>query len=641
MIRKFVVIVVLILSACWLVAFNQSSNTNSYQTNYQLRIGALETAEKQLLETLAQTNLKDSQQVAQLDDAIVRTRLTMKAADFWLRYLEPLAYKQINAPLPVEWETEVFEKYEPPYKRVGAGLTLAYLHLHDDNPNTDTLKSLIQKALTATNIYTHDSITQRLTDYHHFYLCNRLFLLNLAAIYTTGFECPNTDKVITELNAMLHSTVSLYQSFNISFPNVALPQQYLDTFSALLKFVANQPKDITQFDHFHFVRNYINPLFRLNQQLIVQHKVVSKSLVDYALNKRATDIFDKRLYYGQNGKGVFLRVTDSLALAQINELGKQLFFDPILSGNNKRSCASCHKPDQCFTDTSVVSALQYNGYQRLARNTPSLLNTVHNHLLMADGKHYTLEQQAEDVMTNPHEMGSDAKKILEQVLSCNDYKLALWQLAKLTPSEPEPNIRHITSAIISYYSTFSFYEAPFDAAIKQSVVISDAAMRGYNLFMGKAQCGTCHFPPVFNGVKPPYVGSEFEVLGVPADTSYTRLSADTGRYVVNPAPEMFRAFRTGTVRNAARTAPYMHNGVISDMKQLIAFYNNGGGTGHGLNVPNQTLSADSLHLSSSEQQDLIAFINSLNEDIPIITKPATLPKSKNKQLNNRQPGGEY
>jgi cytochrome c peroxidase len=159
--------------------------------------------------------------------------------------------------------------------------------------------------------------------------------------------------------------------------------------------------------------------------------------------------------------------------------------------------------------------------------------------------------------------------------------------------------------------------------------------------MSKAQCATCHFVPQFNGVKPPYIGSEFEVLGVPADSLYKTLSPDSGRYTLNPANETFRAFRTGTLRNSERTKPYMHNGAFNTMNQVLDFYDGGGGIGHGLTIPNQTLSSDSLHLTKVEKQNLIAFIKSLNEDIEFETKPEHLPLSKNKNLNYRKVGGEY
>jgi cytochrome c peroxidase len=146
---------------------------------------------------------------------------------------------------------------------------------------------------------------------------------------------------------------------------------------------------------------------------------------------------------------------------------------------------------------------------------------------------------------------------------------------------------------------------------------------------------------VFNGVKPPYVGSEFEVIGVPADTAHSKLSPDSGRFRINPAIETLRAFRTGTIRNAARTAPYMHNGVFNTLDEVLRFYNHGGGAGRGLDVPNQTLSSDSLHLNDVELGYLKAFMFSLNEDVKILSTPVALPATRLKQYQSRVVGGNY
>jgi cytochrome c peroxidase len=561
--------------------------------------------------------------------------------DFWFRYLEPISYKKINGPLPVEWETEVFEKFEKPYKREGAGLTLALLYLDESSIKKDHLIELIQASLNATQTFYADSITNELKTYHHFFLCNRLFLLNLAAIYTTGFECPDTAQIIPELRLMLSNVGAIYQSFNESFPNTPLPLDYISLYKNAVAFANTQSNNYSQFDHFTFIKDYINPLFAFNQTLINQYHVVTKSYVDYSLSKKANSIFNKKLYTGQNPKGVFLRVNDNEALAEIEQVGKLLFYDPILSGNNSRSCASCHNPTTYFTDTATSTSLQYNKHDFLPRNSPSLINAEYNHLLMMDGKHLSLQQQTKAVISNPIEMSGDEKQILQKVLNCKEYNKTLQKLLKHTPQETEVTIDHIASAITVYYSKFSNAYSPFDKAMNENKSLSSSAKNGFNLFMSKAQCATCHFVPQFNGVKPPFVSSEFEVLGVPADTAYTKLSSDKGRYDVNPADETLNAFRTGSIRNAEHTSPYMHNGVFKTLSEVIDFYNAGGGAGRGLAVNNQTLSSDSLHLSPEEKNDLIHFIKSLNEDIQFENPPETLPISKNKTLNTRIVGGIY
>ncbi len=618
----------------------QENNRQNYQKNY---FEGIENFNLSLLNLQKKINADTLINVAHIQNNINTARLYLKSIDFWLRYLEPTTYKKINGPLPVEWETEVFEKYEKPYRREGSGLTLAYLYL-DENASTikkDSLIHLIKQAQQSLAVYKADSITKNLSLPDHFYLCNRLHLLNLAAIYTTGFECPNTEQIIVELMEMLQATTTIYKSFNTTFPDYQLPKNYLDLYDSCIVFVKNQPKAIDRLDHFLFIKNYINPLFAINQQLILNYKISSKSNVDFALNKTAKTIFDKNLYDGQNSKGIFLRVKDSLALKEINQLGKQLFYDPILSANNKRSCASCHKAEHYFADTLVNTPLAFNATTSLNRNAPSLINAQFNHLIMQDGAQLTLLNQTKAVITNKDEMGSDATEVLKKVLSCNEYKKGFTKLLKFTPQEKDITMDHICSAIINYYSKFSNYYSDFDEAMINNKPLNSDAQKGFNLFMGKAQCATCHFIPQFNGVKPPYVGSEFEVLGTPSTIKYTQLSQDKGRYMVNPAIETANAFRTGTLRNADKTKPYMHNGVFKTMDDVLNFYNNGGGVGHGLVVNNQTLSSDSLHLSVTEIKQLKVFITSLNETVKFEALPTSLPKSKIKNLNARKVGGDY
>jgi len=482
--------------------------------------------------------------------------------------------------------------------------------------------------VTPFEVYKQDSITKNLRSPDHFYLCNRLYLLNLATIYTTGFEYPQTDVIITELDHMLSSVKKLYDVYNISFSSTQLSPSYLSKYEECINFVKKQSKDFETFDHFTFVKDFVNPLFAMNQQMLIEYKVKSNNYVDYSLSNEASSIFSKQLFIGQNTKGVFQNIKDAKILGEIEKIGKLLFYDPILSGNNLRSCASCHAPSHFFTDTLQGSALQFDKNGLLQRYTPSLLNSTFNHLIMYDGLHNNLQDQAKAVITSSIEMGSKEKDVVEKVMSCEEYKSVFEGLLKYTPKEKLVTIDHIASALTLYYGKFSMFESPFDMAMNNKKETNVAVKKGYNVFMSKAQCATCHFAPQYNGVKPPYVGSEFEVLGVPKDTSYKALSDDKGRYFINPSKETANAFRTGTIRNADKTKPYMHNGAFKTMKQLVDFYDGGGGAGRGLNIPNQTLSADSLHLTNEEKINLMSFISSLNEEIEFDKTPNKLPLSK-------------
>ncbi|MEO6488780.1 MAG: cytochrome-c peroxidase, partial [Ferruginibacter sp.] len=491
------------------------AKNNIYEDLYHDQLKAFEIAEQELITLIKDQDLKSQSGLATIKNKIADTRIKLKAIDIWVRYLEPTAYLKLNGPLPVEWENEVFEKFEKPYRREGAGLMLAELYLLEKVPIKDSLVALINSSLRSTAVYEADSITVNLKQYPHFYLCNRLFLLNLAAIYTTGFECPDKENIIPELEKMMSSVETIYSTFNKSFPGYQVNKEYLELYQHALMFIRKGSKDQLEFDHFTFINQYINPLYALNQQMIREYHVVSNNFNDYTLKDNSLSIFNKDLYEGQNVRGIYLPVEDEASLAEIKRVGKLLFYDPILSGNNKRSCASCHKSNEYFTDTSRQTSFQFDNQQTLPRNTPSLVNVIYNHLIMLDGKHISLLNQAKDVVTNSIEMGGVETDVVKKVMSCKDYEKAFKRFSKLTPNSPEVKIDHIVSAVILYYSDFSKYYSPFDEAMNQQKAINENSRKGFNVFMGKAKCGTCHFIPQFNGVKPPYISSEFEVLGVP------------------------------------------------------------------------------------------------------------------------------
>ena len=637
---KAFAIILCIIFTIFCLSFSKKGN-RSYNQLYNHSLQEFKQQQITLETFILHADLSSEENLKSLHREIEVARLKLKNIDFWLRYFEPNAYRKMNGPLPVEWENEVFEKFEPPYRREGAGLSLAELSLNQTPLIKDSLIQLIKKSEEAVKTFEADSITGQLNSYSHFFLANRLYLLNLAAIYTTGFECPDSNHIIPELHSMLLGTKEIYDSYNQSFPETPLTKEYLEKYERTISFVASQGSGFSAFNHFGFIRDYVNPLFAMNQKFINDYNARSINYNDYTLNNTIQSIFDKSLYASQNTKGLYSMVEDEKTLREIRYIGKLLFYDPILSGNNMRSCASCHKPTEYFTDTTTGLALQFDKQQKLPRNTPTLINSVYNHLLMLDGKHISLQAQGKDVITNPNEMNSNEKELIKKVLSCKEYKDAFKSFLKLTPEEKDITLNHIVSAITYYDGSYSRFYSPFDNAMNNKGSVSDEVKRGFNLFMSRAKCATCHFVPNFNGVKPPYIGSEFEVLGTPTDTSFKDLSSDKGRYMINKAPETLHAFRTGSIRNAEYTKPYMHNGVFKSLEEVIDFYDVGGGQGKKLVVDNQTLPGDSLHLTLSEKKDLLAFIYSLNEDIIFEEPPASLPVSTDKALNNRKPGGVY
>lgn len=639
--KRIFIFLCFLLVASGVLSFRPVVSDSPYHRLYDGQMRALSLRLQELSTFIRTNDIADTQVRSAVVERIHECRIQMKICDLWLRYLDPAAQRLINGPLPVEWETEVFEKFEKPYRREGAGLLLAEQQISDYSGESKELLSLIDKAIIASEGYRHDSVLSRCADFDHFLYANRLHLLNLASIYTTGFECPDATRVIPELIAMMHSQMLVYTAFNESFPAQAFSSKYLSLYRDALDFVSRQSIDRDSFDHFTFIKDYVNPLYALNASFIRRTGAVSHSTLDYSIQNQALSIFDKHLYEGQSTAGVFNNVSDKVALRLLDRIGKSLFYDPILSGNGQRSCASCHKSEQFFTDTTLRTAEQFGRNGFLARNTPSLINAPYNHLSMVDGSHYTLQDQTLGVLTNPNEMNCSESELLQRVLSCKEYKDAFESLLPYTPQFSTIQLKHISSALTYYYGKFSNATSQFDRAMERQAQLEASVIKGFNVFMGKAQCATCHFVPQFNGVKPPFIGSEFEVLGTPADSRYTKLSADSGRYKVNPAPETLHAFRTGSLRNIARTAPYMHNGVFRTLDEVLDFYDFGGGVGHGLSVPNQTLSADSLHLNKEERLQLKAFLQSLDEEYKAEKAPSSLPETHDARFAARKVGGIY
>ncbi|HEY6901565.1 MAG TPA: cytochrome c peroxidase, partial [Puia sp.] len=279
--------------------------------------------------------------------------------------------------------------------------------------------------------------------------------------------------------------------------------------------------------------------------------------------------------------------------------GRQLFLNTALSTNHQKSCASCHDPYKFFTDGRAKS-LAFDNHHTVDRNAPSLFYSAYQYSQFWDGRAKTLEDQIRTVLHDPREMNADTTN--------------LQRLG---------GIENIVTALAAYVRSLHPQNSRFDQYLQGNTeALSQSEISGANLFLGKAQCATCHFIPLFNGLIPPYYElTEYEALGTTSTDPFgsapkkPALSPDPGRYKTYPLPFLKGAFKTPTVRNSAQTAPYMHNGAIPNLQSLIEFYNKGGGAGLGLKVPDQTLPSTPLHLTKQEEQNIILFIHSLTDDL--------------------------
>jgi cytochrome c peroxidase len=251
-----------------------------------------------------------------------------------------------------------------------------------------------------------------------------------------------------------------------------------------------------------------------------------------------------------------------------------------------------------------------------ARHTPTLLNAALQPMLFDDERARTPELQIAQVLSNAEEMGSSVDTAVRRVGADSGYRVAFANAFGGTPDHAVTGIA-LRVALASYVRSLTALNSPFDRAVRgDSAAIGAAARRGFTVFMGKGRCGTCHFAPLFNGTEPPaYVTTDPEIIGVPERPAleHAQLDPDAGRAGIDRVASHRFAFKVPTVRNAAVTGPYMHNGAYRTLEEVVAFYNAGGGAGVGIDLPFQTLFDHPLELTQGEQADLIAFMQSLTD----------------------------
>jgi cytochrome c peroxidase len=296
----------------------------------------------------------------------------------------------------------------------------------------------------------------------------------------------------------------------------------------------------------------------------------------------------------------------------IAALGRALFFDPVLSSSGRRSCGTCHQPALAFADGRAKASVDPGSEP--VRNTPSLLTAGLQPFQFADLRARSLEDQVAAVLANPREMAQPLPETVEALrrdASRGDAFAAAFRDSTAAPITG----RRVQLALAAYVRSLASLDARFDRAVRgDTAAITAEERRGFNLFMGKAGCATCHFAPTFGGPVPPELTEmEAEVLGVPSRpvTRDAQVDSDSGMAGFDHAVLHAHAFRTPSLRNVALTAPYMHNGVYRTLEQVVDFYDRGGGAGIGIALPNQTLPADRLKLTRTERRELIAFLQSL------------------------------
>jgi len=291
------------------------------------------------------------------------------------------------------------------------------------------------------------------------------------------------------------------------------------------------------------------------------------------------------------------------------ELGRLLFFDPVLSQNNDMSCASCHHPDLGFTD-GKRQAIGDNGTV-LLRSSMSLWNVAYNTNFFWDGRASTLEEQTDTPLTNKDEMASTPESIEKKLQDIPEY-VDLFE--KAFGSKDSVTYENVQNAIAAFERTLITNDSPFDRyATGDVTALTPAQRRGLALFRSAAtRCFECHAAPTFSD-------DSFSVTGVPDLPGQVH---DTGRKGVEDS-SLDGAFKAPTLRNIALTAPYMHNGSFATLEEVVDFYAKGGGRDDGFQ--NVDIHVAGFDLTEQEKADLIAFMYALTDETNVPMIPSSVP----------------
>lgn len=571
-------------------------------TYFKSHIPPLISSAKDLRNAIAAISANDPASVQYARNQLGLCRDAYKKIEFFVEYFFGNQVIRFNLPSVFEVEEPTLEYQWP----VGFQVIENLLFEEDvqqqkkqmlDNTDVIILSAEGLKGLLYGSTITDGSILESL----------RLELIRISTLNITGYDAPFLKTGIKESATALLSFRENIQPYLKADQSLSDSMAFYLNHSIQLLYTGDS---FDAFDRMGFMTEAMLPLQQKTALLIkALHKETHEAIV---LNYEADHLFDKR----------FLNIhsfdtTRTVASEQLIALGRKLFFEKKLSGNNKRSCASCHLPEKYFTD-GLKQSIAFDEQNVVHRNAPSVLYTAYQYNHFWDGRAPSLVHQVFDVTASASEMNADAEQTVKKLITDSKYRK---RFAKAFPGlklHESITIQHIATAISAYEKSLPLMTSAFDKYMNgDKTALSAQEINGFNLFMGKAQCGTCHFAPLFNGLLPPlYNISEVEALGITTNGDFDKPVSDTdsGRYHIMPSPFYIGSFKTPTIRNAAKTAPYMHNGALQNLTEVMEFYNKGGGNGMGLDRPGQTLSDKPLNLTKEEIADLVSFIGSLTDE---------------------------
>jgi len=528
------------------------------------------------------------------------SRKRYKKIEPFIEYYYQGLTRRINGPALPEIKTDDNMVNDP------AGFQVIEEIIFADTVDHTELKKQT-KILTTDLLFVKKTIKDLPIQDHHFYELVQHQIIRIAALGITGFDSPVAFQSIEEAAYSLEGINAWYRLYGQT-KGKSVNEQLSKQINEAIVFTQKN-KDFNTFNRLVFIKNHLMPISRSFENEF-------QSTINNTPNFKENKVFYGNLADLMQGKTLnpdaFSPYSESKSTSEKTALGKALFSEVSLSRNNNISCASCHNPDKAFTDGKVTSVTNIHN-NSVKRNSPTVLYSAFQKSFFYDLRSQDLENQIESVMNNPNEFNLTPKEIKKKVFSnqtlAADFAKAYPQKKEITPYE-------IRNAIASYVRSLMPFNAKIDHYFKGQMGLTDSEINGFNLFAGKAKCATCHFIPLYNGTIPPwYNNTESEVIGVPKNNVWRNavVDEDVGRYNLNQLEPLKYSFKTPTIRNIAKTSPYMHNGIYTKLEEVVKFYEMGGGNGIGMKLEFQTLPFDNLQLTSKEKQDIIAFLKILTD----------------------------
>tara|TARA_B100001146_G_scaffold225204_1_gene247800 strand:+ start:10033 stop:11976 length:1944 start_codon:yes stop_codon:yes gene_type:complete len=587
-------------------------------------------------EATASAFQKGTKKEAQLHSAYRNLRDQFKKVSFLLEYLDKEAYDKVlnGAPLPkLEPKVSDYAILEPKGLQV-----IDELMVEEFTPNLqEELTFQAKKINVQANRLVSFVQTQKIND-RQFLEASRQAVLRITTLGVTGFDTPGTLQGVEDTKIVLQSLQSYFNYYEDELAQVKAPE-LLDHLNDLFDsgIAATEHASFDAFNRLQFIKEVANPIYKTIKDIhtVLQYETIAEvSRFPLAVNSEADHLFSPDFL----NEFYYVSIDPNAQFEALAALGKKLFHDPILSLDNRMSCATCHAPEKAFTDGLPKSANNQGG--TLARNAMTLNYSVYASGYFHDMRTKRLEDQFEHVIMSKEEFNTNYQEIIAKLELSPTYKKGFQ---RAFPKQTMMRPYQLDYALAAYVMRLNAFNSKLDRYFQGAeVTLSAKEEQGFNLFTGKAACATCHFMPLFSGTVPPlYSESESEVLGVPfhkdqpltLDTDIGRLGNGAMREV---APFFKHAFKTPTVRNIAKTAPYMHNGIYDTLEEVMDFYNEGGGAGRGMTLENQTLAPDPLNLSEAEIDAIIAFMKTLDDGTTDTELPELPRDFEDPQFNTRK-----